>query len=134
MSLKVKFAIQVNASPYQYQASDSAWHFVMSALSSGHEVYRVFFYNDGIYNAFRDARPPGDERHIVERWATLNAVHDIDLVVCVSSAQRRGLLDASVAEKVSGYQHALADGFRIAGLGLWMEGVIESDRHIVFGA
>ena len=134
MSLKVKFAIQVNASPYQYQASDSAWNFAMSALSSGHEIYRVFFYNDGIYNACRDARPPGDERNIVERWTKLNAVHDIDLVVCVSSAQRRGLLETSVAEKVDGYQHALADGFRIAGLGLWMEGVIESDRHIIFGA
>jgi tRNA 2-thiouridine synthesizing protein D len=134
VSLKVKFAIQVNASPYQYQASDSAWNFAMSALSSGHEIYRVFFYNDGIYNACRDARPPGDERNIVERWTKLNAVHNIDLVVCVSSAQRRGLLETSVAEKVDGYQHALADGFRIAGLGLWMESVIESDRHIIFGA
>ncbi|PCI15988.1 MAG: sulfurtransferase complex subunit TusD [Piscirickettsiaceae bacterium] len=130
----MKISIQVNASPYQYQASDSAWQFASAALEGGHEVFRVFFYHDGVYNALRDARPPGDERNIVERWSRLNIEKGVDLVVCVSSAQRRGLLDASVAKKVGGYPQALAGGFRIAGLGLWMEAVIESDRHIIFGA
>jgi tRNA 2-thiouridine synthesizing protein D len=35
---------------------------------------------------------------------------------------------------VGGYDNAVADGFRIAGLGLLMEAVIEADRHITFGA
>lgn len=130
----MKISIQINASPYQYQAADTAWQFIQAGLESGHEIYRVFFYHDGIYNALRDARPPGDERHIVERWSALNAEKGVDLVVCVSSAQRRGLLEESVATNVSGYEHALADGFRIAGLGLLMEAVIDSDRHVTFGA
>lgn len=130
----MKISIQVNASPFQYQASDSAWQFARAAIASGHEIFRVFFYHDGVYNAVRDARPPGDERNIVERWTRLNTEYGVDLVVCVSSAQRRGVLESSVAKKVGGYEHAVADGFRVAGLGLWMDAVIESDRHIIFGA
>ena len=129
----MKMSIQINASPYQYQASDSAWHFIQAALSQGHTIYRVFFYQDGVYNAAHDARPPGDEQHIVARWSKLHANEAIDLVICVSSAQRRGLLEPSVAKKVGGYEHAIADGFRIAGLGLLMEAVIDADRHIIFG-
>ncbi len=67
------------------------------------------------------------------RWSALQAEHGIDLVVCVSSAQRRGLLEQSVARKVGAYEAALADGFRIAGLGLLMEAIIDADRHICFG-
>ena len=130
----MKISVQVNASPYQYQASDSAWHFIQAAIASGHEVFRVFFYQDGIYNALNDARPPTDEQQIVRRWSTLNAEHGVDLVVCVSSAQRRGLLESSVAKKVHGYENGLADGFRIAGLGLLMEALIDTDRHVTFGA
>jgi len=129
----MKISIQINASPYQHQAPDTAWHFIQAALSSGHEIYRVFFYHDGIYNALTDARPPGDERDIVSRWTTLNKENRVDLVVCVSSAQRRGLLETSVAKKVGGYEKAVAEGFRIAGLGLLMESIIDSDRHVVFG-
>lgn len=130
----MKISIQINASPFQHQAADTAWHFIQAALAAGHEVYRVFFYHDGIFNACRDSRPPGDERDIVKRWTALQAERGVDLVVCVSSAQRRGLLEQSVAQKVDGYVHALAGGFRIAGLGLLMESVIESDRHLTFGA
>ena len=129
----MKISIQINASPYQHQAADSAWHFIQAALVAGHQIYRVFFYHDGIYNALRDSRAPGDERDIVKRWSALQAEHGIDLVVCVSSAQRRGLLEQSVARKVGGYEAALADGFRIAGLGLLMEAIIDADRHICFG-
>lgn len=129
----MKISVQINASPYQHQAADTAWHFIQAALASGHEIYRVFFYHDGIYNALRDARPPGDERDIVKRWSALHVEHNVDLVVCVSSAQRRGLLDHSVAKKVGGYENALADGFRIAGLGLLMEALIDSERHVTFG-
>lgn len=130
----MKISIQINASPYQHQAADSAWHFIQAAILAGHEVYRVFFYHDGIYNALRDSRPPGDERDIVKRWSKLHSEQGVDLVICVSSAQRRGMLEHSVAKKVGGYDNAVADGFRIAGLGLLMEAVIEADRHITFGA
>jgi tRNA 2-thiouridine synthesizing protein D len=47
----MKFGIVVNEGPYQHQASDSAYLFCKAAIAKGHEVWRVFFYHDGVNNA-----------------------------------------------------------------------------------
>ena len=49
----MKFALMVSEGPYTHQASDTAWNFANAALAKGHEVMRVFFYHDGVYNATR---------------------------------------------------------------------------------
>ena len=41
------------------------------AIAKGHEVMRVFFYHDGVYNATKLTEPPQDDRHIVNRWSAL---------------------------------------------------------------
>lgn len=129
----MKFTIQVNASPYQYQAGDTAYHFIEAALKRGHEVYRVFFYHDGIYNAASRSLPPDDERHVVRRWSELAEEYGIDLVICISAAQRRGLLSDEILSKSGINDPDCAEGFRVSGLGQLVEGVIESDRFLVFG-
>ena len=43
--------------------------------------------------------PPQDDRNIVNRWSALAAEHDLDLVLCVAAAQRRGILDADEAKR-----------------------------------
>ena len=95
----MKFAIQVNEGPYQHQASDSAYMFAKTALEKGHEVSRVFFYHDGVYNSSRLTTPPQDDRNIVNRWAELAEKHDLDMVVCVAAAQRRGIVDEGEAKR-----------------------------------
>ena len=77
----MKFALMVSEGPYTHQASDSAYHFAAAAIAAGHELMRVFFYHDGVYNASRLTEPPQDDRHIVNRWSVLQAAHGIDLVV-----------------------------------------------------
>jgi len=129
----MKLAIQVNSGPYQSEGSESAYQFVRAALRKGHQVYRVFFYYDGIDNAFRYALPPDDEKSMVSRWSQLARKHDIDLVVCVSAAQRRGLLCREEAERFGKVDSDLADGFRISGLGQLVEAALEADRFLVFG-
>mgnify|MGYP002065624387 CR=1 FL=1 len=83
----MKFAIQINEGPYQHQASDSAYQFTKAALEKGHEVFRVFFYHDGVGNSTRLTTPPQDDRHIVNRWAELAEQHELDMVVCVAAGQ-----------------------------------------------
>ena len=129
----MKFAIKICSSPYHSQTGDTAYHFIETALRKGYGVYRVFFYNDGIYNALRYASPPADEREITKRWSRLAEEFDLDLVVCVSAAQRRGLLSQEENRLRGRTDDDLADGFRIAGLGQWVEAVIEADRVLVFG-
>jgi tRNA 2-thiouridine synthesizing protein D len=130
----MRFAIQVNSGPYQAQAPLSAYRFVQAALEKGHEVSRVFFYFDGVDNARRFSSPPDDERSLVKCWSQLAQRHRIDLVVCVSAAQRRGLLSAEEARRDGKMDEDLADGFRISGLGQLVEAALVSDRFLVFGA
>ena len=130
----VKFGILVNEGPYTHQASDTAYQFVKAALAKGHEIYRVFFYHDGVNNATRLTVPPQDDRNIVKRWSDLAARHKLDLVVCIAAAQRRGLMDKSEAKRNGKDADNIAPGFRISGLGQLIEAGIQADRLVVFGA
>ena len=129
----MKFAIQVNEGPYQHQASDSAYHFTKAALDRGHEIFRVFFYHDGVNNGTRLATPPQDDRNITKRWGELAEAHGLDLVVCVAAAQRRGIVDPAEAKRNGKDADNIAPGFHISGLGQLVEAAIHSDRLMVFG-
>lgn len=129
----MKLAIQINEGPYQHQASDTAYQFTKSALEKGHEVFRVFFYHDGVNNATRLTTPPQDDRNIVNRWSELAEKYNLDLVVCVAAAQRRGIADADEAKRNGKDANNIAPGFRISGLGQLIEAGIQSDRLVVFG-
>ncbi len=129
----MKFTVQINEGPYQHQSSDTAYHFVKAAVEKGHEIFRVFFYHDGVNNATRLTTPPQDDRNIVKRWSELAEKHNLDLVVCVAAAQRRGIADADEARRNGKDADNLAPGFRISGLGQLIEGGIQADRLVVFG-
>ncbi|MCI0666831.1 MAG: sulfurtransferase complex subunit TusD [Methylococcaceae bacterium] len=124
--------MQVNSAPYSGQGSETAYRFARAALQEGHEIYRVFFYFEGIYNALAQSGPPDDEKDIVKRWASLAIQQNIDLVICVSAAMRRGLAQPQHSGG-SGVHSLVARGFRISGLGQWVEAAIEADRLLVFG-
>ena len=129
----MKLSVVLNEGPYQHQAADTAYHFTRAALAKGHEIYRVFFYHDGVNNSTRLATPPQDDRNIVDRWSALAEEHDLDLVVCVAAAQRRGIVDETEAKRHAKDADNIAPGFRISGLGQLVEAGIESDRLVVFG-
>jgi tRNA 2-thiouridine synthesizing protein D len=129
----MRFAVQVNSSPYHSHAGDSALRFIEAALAAGHEIFRVFFYGDGIYHALRFAVPPSGEAPICTRWNELAERCGVDLVVCISAAQRRGILIGEEARRRQKADEDLAPGFRISGLGQWVEATLEADRLVVFG-
>ncbi|MCG6870677.1 MAG: sulfurtransferase complex subunit TusD [Gammaproteobacteria bacterium] len=129
----MKFGILVNEGPYTHEASDSALQFTRAALAKGHEVTRVFFYHDGVNNGTRLGVPPQDDRNITREWSSLAKEHELDLVVCIAAAQRRGLLDADEAKRHGKDADNIAEGFRISGLGQLIEVAIQADRLMVFG-
>ena len=110
----MKFGILINEGPYTHQASDSAYNFAKAALDAGHEIFRIFFYHDGVNNGTREA-------------------HNLDMVVCIAAAQRRGIMDADEAKRQGIDGNNIAPGFRISGLGQLIEAGIQSDRLVVFG-
>lgn len=129
----MKFTIMVNEGPYQHQSADTAINFARAVLAQGHEIYRVFFYHDGVNNGTCLSVPPVDDRQIQKEWSQLSKEHDLDLVICIAAAQRRGLMDESEATRHGLGAHNMIDGFRLSGLGQLIEASIESDRTIVFG-
>jgi len=129
----MKFGILVSEGPYQHQASDSAYQFAKAALEKGHGIFRVFFYHDGVNNGTRLTTPPQDDRNITVRWAELGKKYDLDLVICIAAAQRRGIVDEEEMKRQGKDANNIAPGFRISGLGQLIEAGIQSDRLIVFG-
>ena len=118
----MKFGILVNEGPFTHQASDSAFQFVKAAIEKGHQVLRVFFYYDGVNNGNKLSEPQSDDRNLVKMWGELGKEHNLDLVICVAAALRRGIKD-----------EILADGFRISGLGQLVEVGMAADRLVTFG-
>ncbi|WP_455205250.1 DsrE/DsrF/TusD sulfur relay family protein, partial [Kaarinaea lacus] len=53
----MKFSVQINEGPYTHEAADSAYQFTKAALEKGHEIFRVFFYHDGVNNGTRYTTP-----------------------------------------------------------------------------
>jgi len=129
----VKIGVVINEGPYTHQASDSAYQFTKAALAKGHEINRVFFYHDGVNNGTRLTVPPQDDRNIQQRWTALQKEHDLDLVLCIAAAQRRGILDENEAKRQGKDADNVAEGFRISGLGQLIEAGIQSDRLVTFG-
>ncbi|MGR3914557.1 MAG: sulfurtransferase complex subunit TusD [Gammaproteobacteria bacterium] len=129
----MQFALLINEGPYTHQASDTAYHFAKAALAGGHEIFRVFFYHDGVHNASRLPAPPQDERDIAARWTRLARAHELDLVVCVAAAARRGVVDAGEQKRHGKDANNIAAGFRISGLGQLIEAGARADRLVAFG-
>lgn len=117
----MKFGVLIQDGPYNHEASDSAYNFVVAAMEKGHTITGVFFYNDGVLNATKFTDPPQDDRHVVNRWSALGA-KGVDIIICIAAGKRRGIVDET-----------LAPGMRISGLGQLVEMSIESDRLVTFG-
>lgn len=129
----MKFSLVVYSAPHASQAAASALRFARTLLSQGHQLYRVFFYCDGVHNGSSLAAPPQDEADLLAGWQELQREHQLDLVVCIAAAQRRGVLSESEAARLEKPAANLASGFELAGLGQLTDAAVNSDRLITFG-
>lgn len=112
----------------------SALRFARAAVAAGHKISRVFFYQDGVYSGNTFAAPPQDEENVVEGWQAFAGQHGSELIVCVASALRRGVVDQSEADRYEKQGANLAEPFQIAGLGQLIDSALEADRLVTFGA
>ncbi|MET0380013.1 MAG: sulfurtransferase complex subunit TusD [Spongiibacteraceae bacterium] len=125
------FALMVLGSSAS-QAQISALNFARAALHAGHRVMRVFFFSEGVTAGNTQFVPAPDTDGLTAQWAEIAATNGIDLVVCSTSAVRRGVLDAGEARR---HDRALSldNHFDIAGLGQWVEACLLADRVVSFG-
>lgn len=129
---KMKFTILVNAPPFSKQGAASAYEFSKAVLAQGHSIVTLFFYRDGVQNANQFIQPPQDETNLAKQWQILGEQHHLNLIVCVTSAARRGVIDNIDAKQLELPAGNLASGFKLGGLGQLMDSIINSDRFIAF--
>lgn len=127
------YALVVLASPVSGHASRHALCFARSVLDRGHAIRRVFFLDAGTVTGSNSVVVPQDERDPTAPWPELARQHSVELVVCVSSALRYGMLDKAEAQRYERPAVTLSDDFIIAGLGDLVDACANADRVVTFG-
>ncbi|MFK7863971.1 MAG: sulfurtransferase complex subunit TusD [Pseudohongiellaceae bacterium] len=129
----MKFTLVIHSAPYSTQAAGSAFRFAKALLEQGHEIYRLFFFGDGVHNASRLTVVAQDETNWQQQWDSLIELQELDSVVCVSSAIKRGILDESESARYELDGISLRASSNISGLGQLVDATINSDRVVNFG-
>jgi tRNA 2-thiouridine synthesizing protein D len=102
-------------------------------LARGHSIKRVFFFDDGTYNGSSQAIFPQDETDRLQPWLDLSQQHSVELILCISSAIRRGLLDDTEAQRYDKSGSGIHSAFTVSGLGQLVDATAHSDRLVTFG-
>ena len=128
----MKFAIALFSAAHA-PSSRRALLFAQAALASGHEIVRLFFYQDGVYNASNSVVTPQDELDLPQQWRAFVSEHQMDGVVCIAAALRRGVLDEEEAGRYQRDAVAVGAPWELSGLGQLHDAVQDADRLICFG-
>ncbi|GAA0414659.1 tRNA 2-thiouridine synthesizing protein D [Pseudomonas extremaustralis] len=128
----MKFAIAVFSAAHA-PSSRRALLFAQAVLAGGHEIVRLFFYQDGVYSASNNIVAPQDEQDIARQWRELVNVHQLDGVVCIAAALRRGVLDQEEATRYQRSAVNLEAPWALSGLGQLHDAAQTADRLICFG-
>lgn len=128
----MKFALALFA-PAHAPSSRRALRFAEAALAGGHEIVRLFFYQDAVQLASALPVSAQDEPDLPAAWRAFVTEHQLDGVVCIAAALRRGVLSAEEAQRYARPGHNLAAPWELSGLGQLHEAAQVADRLICFG-
>ncbi len=122
----------ISSSPAQSQGSYSAYRFAQAAVASGHQIRGIFFYAGGADNANGLQVHLSQERNMFKLWQQLSQQLQIPLMVCVSAANRRGVINQESAEQHDLTQYSLLPPFTEVGLGELAVLRKQSDKVVQF--
>jgi tRNA 2-thiouridine synthesizing protein D len=128
----MKFVIAL-FSPAHSPASRRALRFAEAVLADGHEIARLFLYQDGVHSASANTVSAQDELDIAQQWSQFIIHHRLDGVVCIAAGLRRGVLDEQEAKRHQRPAANLAPGWELSGLGQLHEASQQADRLVCFG-
>ncbi|MFO2462994.1 sulfurtransferase complex subunit TusD [Pseudomonas sp. 15FMM2] len=128
----MKFAIALFSAAHA-PSSRRALLFAQAALTGGHEIVRLFFYQDGVYSASNSVVTPQDEQDITQQWRAFVSEHQLDGVVCIAAALRRGVLNSEEAARYRRSAVNLDAPWALSGLGQLHDAIQDADRLICFG-
>ncbi len=127
------FSIVVTSPPLDSQGAYSAYRFIDAAIKTGHTVSGVFFYQAGVLNGSFFQSVLSDELDLAKKWQSLGEQFEIPLQVCVTAANRRGILSSEdVRENKDFADFNLKPPFISVGLGELITQINQADRTIQF--
>jgi tRNA 2-thiouridine synthesizing protein D len=127
------YSLLVLSSPISGHCSRSAAEFAQCAIARGHSIYRVFFLDAGTMASSVSGVFPQDESNPVRPWESLAEQHGVELVICISSALKHGMLDQVEANRHERPCPTINPIFTVSGLGQLVDACAHSDRLITFG-
>lgn len=128
----MKFAIAVFA-PAHAPSSRRALLFAQAVLAGGHEIVRLFFYQDGVHSTSGNIVAPQDELDVAAQWRAFVSDNGLDAVVCIAAALRRGVLNEEEAKRYQRDAANLPAPWELSGLGQLHEAAQMADRLVSFG-
>lgn len=129
----MKITVAIYAAPLHTPANFTALQYCRALLEGGHTLHRLFFYGNGVHTATTLCTPPQDELNLPSEWQALIREYQLDAVVCIAAALRRGVLNKQEATRYEKSCHNLAAEYELSGLGQLIEAAVASDRVITFG-
>lgn len=126
---KMKYSLIIYSDEADNGAA-AALSLAQAIIQSGHTLYRLFFYRDGVMLAEKnsDGRPSQQRA-----WQQFVQDNHLDAVVCVSAAVRRRLVSESESQSTAlAFEH-IAPSFQVSGLGQLADALANSDRVVSFG-
>ncbi len=127
------YTLLVLSGPAGGHGARTAAGFASAALARGHQVNRVFFLDEGTTCGNASAVFPQDETDPLETWAKLAEEHGVELVLCISSALKRGVLDETEANRYEKGPATVHPTFVVSGLGQLIDATASADRLVTFG-
>ncbi len=127
------YSLLVLSSPASGSGTQTAAAFAKCVIARGHSIHRVFFLDEGTYTGAAAAVFPQDEVDRIEPWVELAQQHAVELILCISSALKRAMLDQSEASRYEKQASTIHPAFTISGLGQLVDACANSDRLITFG-
>lgn len=127
-----RFTVIVNQAPFDQQGNYTALRFCRAIIESKHSLASVFFYQSGVNTANNFLSGHSDEFNSLEQWKLLHSLHNVPLLVCVSAANRRGVISQEDAVETDSTHFNLAYPFTASGLGELTELMTASDRVVQF--
>ena len=130
---KLTYTIVVRCGADQQSQALSAFRFTQQVLSQGHQVLRVFFYQQGVLWSSRFRVMPQDELNLTALWQQLSLDYDVELGVCIAAALQSGIVDPQESTRYELGGENLAAQFILVGLGQLAAASVECDRLVSFG-
>lgn len=128
----LSYVVVVQASPELGKGAQRALSFCQALCASPHQLSMVFFYGNGARNA--DTLYGAEQNPSWStRWANLTADGaSTELLVCIGSATRRGIVDRSEQRRLGLPSANLAEGFVLGSLGDLASRMGNADRLLTF--